>query len=121
MKLAAILQQKLNVGHAAFWFSVDWDFAVVRVPSLMFLVKVKRVLNLDHQFWKCAYWADRHAGPLLLQYIEEHPSMADNYAQSFMLMRTWRRKESTKGSDWGSEAFVHDILRMLFVCDIYTP
>ena len=58
-------------------------------PVADVLVKVKPVLNLDHNSRKCAYRPDRHAGPLPLQYIEEHPAVADNYARSVVPTRTW--------------------------------
>lgn len=35
-------------------------------------------------------------------------------------MPTWRKKESTNGSDWGSGAFVHARLLILFVCVLWT-
>ena len=61
---------------------------------------------------KCAYGAYRHAGPPLLQHIDGNPMMTHSDVQSFLIMRTHGKKESTNGSDSGSGGFVHDRLRI---------
>lgn len=70
------------------------------------------MLNLDHKFSEMCTRADRHPG-LLLQYVDEHLKMTDNYIQLFVLMRTRQKKESTNGPDWVSGALFY-IMDYLF-------
>ena len=48
--LAGILQQCFNIWHAAFVFTIDWNIALVHVPSPMFWSRSNGCLNLDHEF-----------------------------------------------------------------------
>ena len=63
-------------------------------------------------------WPSRRTSTI--QHIDKDPKISCTDVQSSVLMRTWRKKASTNGSDQGSRTHVHDRVRISFVSGIYT-